>query len=160
VEFSDFGCPFCAQFAADSYPDLHIEFVLSGRVRWIYIPFVLGIFPNGAEAASAGFCAGEQDRFWAMRERLYERQHQWRRAGPEREIFREMAAEAGLDGESFERCLESGEASPRIEHSNALAREAGIRATPTFLINGRSVEGALPPDHFRALLDWAVAAAQ
>src|SRR5690606_24185800 len=66
IEFSDFGCPFCAQFALDTYPTLHTEFVLAGQVRWIYVPFVIGRFPNGEGAALAGECAGEQGRFWQM----------------------------------------------------------------------------------------------
>jgi protein-disulfide isomerase len=28
-------------------------------------------------------------------------------------------------------------------------REAGVRATPTFFVNGRKIEGALPIEEFR-----------
>ena len=45
-EFSDFGCPFCAMFARGTFPALHDEFVTSGKVRWTYIPFVMGMFPS------------------------------------------------------------------------------------------------------------------
>lgn len=156
VEFSDFGCPYCAQFATLSYPDVHAEFVLSGRVRWVFVPFVLGRFPNGDRAAHAAECAGSQDRFWAMHHLLYDRQPEWRRQGSADDVFETLAREAGLDAERFRACYAGDESGPRIERSNRLAREAGVRATPTFVINGRMVEGALPPAHFRTLLEWAV----
>ena len=41
----------------------------------------------------------------------------------------------------------------------AAAKEVGIHATPSFLINGREVRGARPPEAFRALIDEALAAA-
>ncbi|MEX2571303.1 MAG: thioredoxin domain-containing protein [Gemmatimonadota bacterium] len=160
IEFSDFGCPYCAAFALDSYPDLHGEFVLSGQVRWIYIPFVIGRFPNGDTAAIAAECAGRQDRFWPMHDMVYARQSDWRRQGPADELFLEMADSIGLDLAEFGTCYRENHPAERIARHNELARLAGVRGTPTFVINGRPVEGALPPDHFRTLLEWAVAAAE
>jgi protein-disulfide isomerase len=160
VEFSDFGCPYCAQFALNTYPDIHSEFVLSGRVRWVYIPFVLGIFPNGEGAARASECAGDQGRFWAMHDILYQRQPDWRRESVSGVIFEEMAAEIGLDLASFRTCYVEDHPAQRTATNNRLARQASVRATPTFLVNGRPVEGALPPEHFRSLLEGAVAASR
>jgi protein-disulfide isomerase len=159
IEFSDFGCPYCAQFALNTYPGIHGEFVLSGQVRWVYVPFVLGIFPNGEGAARAAECAGDQDRFWPMHDVLYDRQPEWRREGASETLFEGYAEEVGLDVASFRTCYAEDHPAERIATSNRLARQASVRATPTFLVNGRPVEGALPPEHFRALLEWAVAAA-
>jgi len=156
VEFSDFGCPYCARFALNTYPDIHAEFVMSGRVRWIYLPFVMGTFPNGDAAARAAECAGDQERFWRMRDILYQRQAEWRRDSASDGLFQEFAGEAGLDGAAFQRCYAEDHPGQRIATSNRIARDLSIRATPTFLINGHPIEGALPPEHFRALLDWAL----
>ena len=37
------------------------------------------------------------------------------------------------------------------------AQEVGVHATPTFLINGREVQGLRPAAHFRATIDEALA---
>ncbi len=37
-----------------------------------------------------------------------------------------------------------------------MARVARVRATPTFFINGKRLEGAVPLEAFRALLDEAL----
>jgi hypothetical protein len=52
VEFSDFGCPYCARFALESLPVIEEEYIRTGQVRWQYVPFTMGIFPNGEEAAA------------------------------------------------------------------------------------------------------------
>lgn len=155
VEFSDFGCPYCAQFALQSYPELHRDFVETGQVSWRFVPFVLGSFPNGDLAARASECAGEQDRFWEMHDRLFERQRDWKRTDDADALFASIAAELGLDAARFDECWDSGRTEQRTTLANGVATELGVRATPTFFINGQRIEGALPPDHFRTLLDWA-----
>lgn len=79
VEFGDFGCSACRKFALEGYPPLHEEFVATGKVRWIYVPFLLGLFPNAPEAARAAECAAEQDAFWEIHDLLFERQAEWKR---------------------------------------------------------------------------------
>lgn len=157
VEFSDFGCPYCAQFAMEVHPELHREFVETGQVRWRFVPFVLGIFPNGDAAARAAECAGEQDRFWPMHDLLYQRQREWK-GDASAELFVEYARTVGLDTERFRACVTSEQTAERIERNNQAAERAGVRATPSFLVNGRPVEGALPLEHFRMLLHWSGAA--
>jgi protein-disulfide isomerase len=152
VEFSDFGCPYCASFALDTYPAIHAEFVETGRVRWIFVPFVLGIFPNGETAAMAAECAAAQGGFWGMHHILFQRQREWRREDAPPTLFLDFAALAGLEGAPFERCLTGGETAARLAHQVRTGQRIGMRATPSFVINGRLVEGALPYEQFRALL--------
>lgn len=152
IEFSDFGCPFCAMFALGSYPELRRDFLETGRVRWIYVPFVMGMFPHGAEAARAGECAGEQGRFREMKERLYAGQREWKAARDVAALFRGYARELGLDEARFAACYREDRGGGRTRTHNRAADALGVRATPTFLINGRLVEGALPLEHFRQIL--------
>jgi len=155
IEFGDFGCPYCALFATQTYPVLHREYVETGRVRWRTVQFVLGTFPNGGEAARAAECATEQGEpaFWAMHDLLYARQREWKRAGDPEALFGRYAADAGLDTERFGSCYRENRSHLRVMASNALAAESGVRATPTFFINGMRVQGALPLEQFRMVLD-------
>jgi protein-disulfide isomerase len=158
LEFADFGCQYCARFAAQTYPDLAAAFVRTGRVRWKDVPFVMGMFPNGTAAARAAECAGQQGAaaFGRMHDRLFARQDEWTRAADPDGLFQAYAGALGLDTARFASCYASQEPDRRLRAANDLADQMGVSATPTFFINGRRVEGALPEDQFRAVLDDAL----
>lgn len=73
VEFSDFGCQYCRQFDSETFPALREEFVETGRVRWRFVPFILGMFPNAPEAMREATCVAErsEEAVWTMREALF-----------------------------------------------------------------------------------------
>ena len=154
VEFADFGCRYCAAFAAETYPKLANEFVKPGLVRWRFVPFVLGMFANGGGAARAGVCAGEQGAvaFGRMADWLFTAQGEWQRAGDPAGEFRRLADVAGLDAARFASCYLGAASDTLIRAANDLADQLGVRATPTFFVNGRRVEGALPVEQFRTVL--------
>ena len=154
LEFADFGCPYCARFAAETYPRLAREFVATGMVRWRYVPFVMGMFPNGTEAARAAECAADQGSraFARMHDRLFDAQADWKRAAEPTAVFRAMASAAGLDAGRFAACWASDAPDRRIRASDALADRLGVTETPTFFVNGQRVEGALPVEEFRTVI--------
>ena len=154
VEFADFGCRYCASFAMQTYPALATEFVKTGRVRWKYVPFAIGMFPNGAAAAQAAECAADQGKaaFDVMDGRLYERQNEWAGARDPSGLFGSYAGAVGLDTARFASCYGGDDAASRVHASNELAERIGVRATPTFFIDGYRVEGALPLEQFRKVL--------
>jgi len=151
-EFSDFGCPFCGMFARETYPGLHEEFVATGKVRWTYVPFVMGMFPNGAESARAAECAAEQDKFWEMHDLLYENQNEWKASRNPERPYNRYAAELDLDAERFASCYRADRGGARTRINNRAANALRVRATPSFFINGRLIEGALPVEQFRQIL--------
>jgi protein-disulfide isomerase len=153
VEFSDFGCGYCRVFQEQARPLLLEEYVETGLVRWTYVPFVLGIFPNGEEAAAAGECAGIQGQFEAMRERLYRDQAGWKDADDPSAFFIRIAEEEGLDTRAFSQCLAQEESAQRIWENVQLGQMAGVQGAPAFLVDGFLVSGAKPVEAFRDLLD-------
>jgi protein-disulfide isomerase len=162
IEFSDFGCPYCGQFFREIYPVLEREYVAAGKVRWKYVPVVLGIFPNGKEAARAAECAAIQgtDAFWAMHDRLYAQQSQWRSRSSTGAIFEVFADSLGLDLQDFGTCYRENRVLARMRQTERSASSLGVRATPTFLVNGTRIEGALPLAQFRMVIDLELAAAR
>ena len=154
VEFSDFGCPYCGQFERSTFPALRDEFVKSGKVRWRFVPFVLGMFPNGSEAMRAATCVAEQKPadFWAMHDTLFAKQDVWKSSGYPDQLLRSYAVLAGAEGEIFTECYESARSADRVTAANALANRSGVRSTPTFFVNGTMVQGALPLAEFRRVL--------
>lgn len=152
IEFGDFGCSACGQFARDVWPQLQREFVATGRVRWKYVPFVIGMFPNGDDAANASECAADQDSFWSMHDRLYEKQKEWGRLRDPRQKFVEFASQLGLDAAAFERCYRQDATAARSKRNNEAGQALMVRATPTFFVNGQRVVGALPIEEWRKVL--------
>jgi len=152
VEFSDFGCGYCRRFHETTFPVLDQEFVSTGKVRWKYVPFSIGMFPNGAEAALAGECAGAQDRFLEMKGLLYERQSDWRGSRSPFDLFSQYAQELRLDGNRFQSCLLDPVVQERILANGRMASRLGVRGTPTFFVQGQPVQGAIPLELFREIL--------
>lgn len=153
VNFSDFGCPFCGTFAHETYPALEREFVRTGKVFFKYVPFVMGMFPNAREATRAAECAAEQGKFWEMHDRIYADQRAWKQAFAPEEIFRRDAAGLRLDAARFDACYSGRQTDRRTIEATRRAEQLRVRATPSFFVNGRLIEGALPLEHFRMLLN-------
>lgn len=154
VEFGDFACTACEEFWRITWPDVRRELIETGRVVWRHVPFVLG-FPNGEEAAYAAECAADQGAFWEIYDRLFGGQSEWMGDRRPRAVFRRYAAEIGLDQTAFDHCVEEELGKDRTEAANRAARDAGVRATPTFFVNGRPVLGALPYEAFRVVVEEA-----
>ena len=157
VELSDFGCPYCGQFARETYPAIERDYIRTGRVFFKSVQFVMGSFPNGTEAARAAECAADQREFWAMSDRLYGTQPAWKGTSSPAPVFVREAAALGLDTARFAACYGTGDMHPRTRLATAAANLLGVRATPSFLVNGRPIEGALPLAAFRTVLDDAIA---
>jgi protein-disulfide isomerase len=161
VEFSDFGCVFCARFHESDYHELYREFVASGDVVWKYIPITIGGFPNGEGAAIAGECAGAQGRFAPMRDLLYDTREEWMgEAANPQGLFRGYAERVGLDLPTFDACVQGDEAEGRLAEANRVAVAIGVRGTPTFIVEGFPVQGAPPLDAFQDALRDLIAQAR
>jgi protein-disulfide isomerase len=153
TEFSDFGCAYCGVFARTVFPELKREFVDPGHVRWLHVPFVMGSLPNSDVAAHAAACAGDDGRFWAMHHRLFERQREWQNARDPVGVFGGYAREIGLGAPGFHTCM-TAEGRADVDRANEMAFVADVQATPTFFINGKRLEGAVPLDRWREILRW------
>ena len=158
VEYADFECPACAQFAVLTAPDVRQRLVATGRVRWVFRDFPLEGHPYSMPAHHAAQCAGEQGKFFEMHDQLYFNQGRWvtdRR--PERR-FRDFARAIGLDVRRYDDCMSSGRYMARLERERQDGLAAGVGSTPTFDIGGRRVVGASSYDDFRSYVDQAAAA--
>lgn len=156
MEISDFGCGYCRRFHEETFPTLLEIYVEAGLVEWKFIPFVLGMFPNGLQAATASECAGEQDMFYPMQDRLFADQSGWRNSDEPYAFFSRLAEEEGLDVPRFSSCLEGGWRDNHIRANIRLGQQAGATGTPLFLIDGRPISGSLPLSDFRTVLDGAL----
>src|SRR6185295_11549409 len=73
VVFSDFHCPFCAQFA-QSFRDLLTKGVEGVQITAQFKQFPLNIHPQSPLAHRAALAAAEQGKFWEMHDLLFANQ--------------------------------------------------------------------------------------
>ena len=149
-EFSDFQCPFCARSVA-VLKQLLAEYPTQVRVVFRHFP-VAESHPNAILAHMAALAAGKQGRFWEMHDLLFENMR--RVARPD---LVEYAKRLRLDLAAFEADMKSRHLFDQIERDYQEGIDRQVRATPTFFINGRKMEGALPYALFKKEVDAALA---
>jgi len=111
IEFSDFQCPFCAQFHSSTLLQIQENYVDTGKVKFVYRDFpIQEIHPNAVPAAVAAECANEQGLFWQYHDKLFENQNSWERLVEENVVneFKAYAADLGLNTSQFNDCFDSG----------------------------------------------------
>ena len=153
-EMSDFQCPYCRQFAVETFPQLERDYIKPGKVRWVFINFPLtSVHQHASAAAELGICAAQQQGFWRVHDLLFKYQETWaplKEAGP---FFVSLADSAGLSKPALIACLQSPETLNSVRADAEGAARSGAGSTPTFYIEGGLLEGAQPLPVFRQVLD-------
>lgn len=153
-EIADFQCAYCAQYYRETYPAIDSLYVETGQIRYVFITYPNASHPLAWPAIEAAFCAGAAGRFWEMHDLLFERQDEWTGADDPGGRFLEYADEIGIESDSFEACVENDRTAPiQVRDLEQISR-AGISSTPFFIIDNEvSLQGAVPLDRFRTVLD-------
>ena len=154
VEYGDFACSACGEFARDTWPAIYSEFIETGRVFWRFVPFELG-FRNSDESVRLGHCGAVLGDFWGLHDALFESQRDWLDERKPKDKLFAVAAALGHDLEAVEQCYDDNPGKDRTRDANRAARKDGVRATPTFFIDGFQVQGALPFEMFEGLIEAA-----
>lgn len=145
VEFGDFECPFCRQ----EFPIVRELMQLYPQVKWIYRDFpVADLHPFAQKAAEAGECAHEQNQFWPMYDKLFQNQEKL-----DINSLKFYAKQIGLKESEFNFCLNSNKYQTEVKEDLADGLALGVRGTPTFFINGKKVEGAIPFPIFKKIIE-------
>jgi protein-disulfide isomerase len=153
-EMSDFQCPYCRQFALETFPQLERDYIRAGKVRWVFINFPLTSIHNHASAAAElALCAGEQNGFWRVHDLLFQHQESWAPLKESAPFFVSLADSAKLSKKTLLACLELPETRSRVRADAEGAARSGATSTPTFYIEGGLLEGAQPLPVFRQVLD-------
>jgi len=129
IEFSDYQCPFCGRHASQTLPTLMKDYVDSGKLRYVFRDFPLQFHPNAAKAAEAARCAGDQDKYWEMHDKLFANQNALQVAK-----LSEYAKAIGADEKQFDQCLTSGKYAQAIAKDMEQANVLGVRGTPTMVL--------------------------
>ena len=136
VEYSDFQCPFCAQYAKwlttlrQRYGD---------RVRFVFRFYPLAGHKYATIAAKVAYAASLQGKFWEMHDLLFKNQKQWSEADDPRPFFDSYAKTLGLDLKKFHADADAQSTADFITKQAAEGKAAGVTHTPWFVIDDKSV---------------------
>lgn len=158
IEYADFQCPACAQFAVLTGPDVKRRLVETGRARWIFRDFPLtNIHPNAVPAHHAAACASDQNRFWEMHDMLFFRHGDWANESRPQRKFTTYAEALGLDMAAYDACMDEGRHLSRIAATRQQGIDQGVSSTPTFIIGSQRASGNMLFDQVEALVEQAAA---
>lgn len=159
LEFADFECPACGQWAMLTEPDVRARLIYTGIASIRFYDFPLPMHKNTWAASNAAACANDQGKFWEMHDQLFYAQDLWNGAAtssPDRKM-RGFAKQLGLDEKKFEECFDSQVHYPRIKANGAEAERLGVAETPSFIIGGQRYPGNMPYDQMKQIVDSALA---
>ena len=160
MEFADFECPACGQFATVTEPDVRKRIVETGLASYRFFDFPLTeIHKNTLAASNAAACASDQGKFWEMHDQLYEHQPQWstEATSDPKKFFERYATQIGLDVSTWNKCYDDQRHLQRIMSNRAEGERRNVRQTPTFVIGTKMIPGSLPYDMIKAYVDTAAA---
>src|ERR1044071_1722039 len=144
VEFSDFECPFCKQVQSALKQTLESY----GReVRLVFKHLPLEGHRNSLPAARAAYCAAEQERFWQFHDALFAAGN----LSPPG--FERIASDLGLGLPKFQECVASERSRAAVVRDIEAARLLRIESTPSFVVNGKVIKGALSFADFQKIIE-------
>ncbi len=153
IEYASLTCPHCASFHAETLPAIKKNWIETGKARLVYRDFPLdGLALRAAALAS---CV-EGERYFNFLDTLFRGQQSWARAQDPLGALAKIARLAGMNQETFDSCIGDNATLDRILQQRVEATQAfDIKSTPSFIVNGKKVEGARTTQQFEQVLEAA-----
>jgi protein-disulfide isomerase len=147
VEFTDYQCPFCQRFHVTTFPELKKNYIDTGKLRFYSRDLPLDFHANAMRAAQAARCAGEQGKFWQLRDVMG--------ANPDKldmDHIVAFATDVKLDIPTFRACVDGNKYKESVQSDVMEAMKIGASGTPAFIVgkstpdgvDGEMMVGALP----------------
>lgn len=161
IEFGDFECPACGQFASVTEPDMRTRIIDAGLANFRFFDYPLPMHQNTMAASLAASCAADQGKFWEMHDAIFAGQFDWntQATGSPRKFFDEYAQKVGLDVAAYKKCFDSQTNLARIAAHKAEGEKIGVPSTPTFVIGGKMYTNGMTYDQLKKIVDSLRAAA-
>ena len=152
IEYSDYLCGHCKDFALETEPRLVEEYVATGKVQYIYHYFVLG----QTLLDEAAHCAADQGHFWEYHRVMFAGQSRFGDISTMealQALLVEFAEQVGLDVPEFEACWSSHRHQQAIIEATQAGFDMGINGTPTFSVQGELMVGNQPYENFQKAIE-------
>ncbi len=153
IEYASMSCSHCADFHNDTLEELKIEFIDTGKVRFVFRDFP---FNYPALAGSMMMrCIPDNFRYDYMNA-LYKLQKNWvfrDHSKTKAELYKIMQS-GGMKQDEFEACLSNVDLENELLEGVMNAQgEFNIRSTPSFIVNGVLYSGNKNIKEFRQIIE-------
>ncbi len=128
------------------------QYIDTGKAKVVYHNFAV-IGDESIWAAEAADCAGDQNKFWDYSTYLLENQAGENQGAFTKDKLKQFAVKLNLNSGLFNTCLDSDKYKSAIQQELSQGQGLGVRATPTFFVNGQKFEGMIPADQLTKLID-------
>jgi len=153
IEYASLSCSHCANFHNNTLPTLIDEYVTTGKIRIIFRDFP---FNYPALMGSMVLKCIDQDIRYQYTTALYQLQSMWvvqENKESKKELYKIMQS-GGMTKDQFNACLANKDLENSILQGLMDAQdEFNINTTPSFLINGKLIEGNKSIKNFRKIID-------
>jgi protein-disulfide isomerase len=150
IEFASLTCPHCATFHTDILPEIKTNYIDEGLAKLVYRNFPLDQL--ALYAAMMVECAPPENYFNLLGV-LFRTQAQWGASAEPVAALEQIGRTAGLSPEAIAACTNDEAAVERLlTRAQEGQNKYEVQSTPSFVINGRIVKGALPYEEFDAIL--------
>lgn len=154
VEYTDFECPYCSR-GAESMKAVLQKYEGKVRVTLKHLPLP---FHKMAKPAARYFEAvrlQSPEMAWKFHDKVFGNQGGLRDKGED--FLLATAKEVGADVAKLKKELKDSKIDKKIDADLKEAREFGFSGTPSFLVGGVPVRGALPPEAFGQVIERVLA---
>jgi protein-disulfide isomerase len=163
IEYTSLTCSHCAQFYANTLPELKKQFIDTNKIAWEKRDFPLD--NTALDAAQVLRCVQDDAKSDAIREVLYRTQQKWAYEPNYRDYLKQNVSLAGMTGEQVDQCLADLDLRAKMTADVQFAANTyNIRSTPTFVLQYAGKEeplvGAYPTKEFVEVIVNALAQAE
>tara|TARA_Y100000590_G_scaffold396579_1_gene477397 strand:- start:526 stop:1134 length:609 start_codon:yes stop_codon:yes gene_type:complete len=153
IEYASLSCSHCADFHVNKLPKLIEEFVDTGKAKIVFRDFP---FNWPALVGSMVLRCVPSELRYQYTDALYQLQSRWvvrDKVKIKQELYKIMQS-GGMTKAQFNECLGNKELENLILQGIINAQEEfNIKSTPSFIINGKLLEGNKPIKDFRQIID-------
>ena len=154
IEYASLSCVHCANFHNQKLPEIKEKLIKTGKLQYIYKDFPLDM--PAMLAAMVTNCY-EGEKFHTTLNSLFRNQKKWVAASNNKEelfnAFHQILKQHGISLEKIKTCAAENEDNKKkwdsILASRLEGQKLGVNSTPSFILNGKKLEGSVD---FKVLL--------
>jgi protein-disulfide isomerase len=162
IEYASLSCPHCATFHIDGLAKLKAEYIDNGKVKFVHRDFPLN--QPALTAAMLALCAAEDNKvnqvnkYYDLLKALFKTQDSWAFSDDFIVKLKSIAKLDGMSSERFDACIKNTALQEIILKSRLeVSKVLQIQSTPTFIVNGFTINGYSGYDEIKKAIDKKLA---
>ena len=148
IEYASLSCVHCANFHNQKLPEIKEKLIKTGKLQYIYRDFPLDM-PAMLAAMVTNCYEGEQ--YHTTLNSLFRNQKKWVTVSSNKEellnAFHQILKQHGISLEKIKTCAAENEDNKQkwdtILASRLEGQKLGVNSTPSFILNGKKLEGSV-----------------